>query len=467
MSDKVHSHKQLICLSEEALKSILRDFGITESESSVYLFLARHTALKGTEIAQQLKKDKAQIYHILRELQSKGIVESTLETPMRFTATPFENIVESAIKAKKDEAAKIENAKLQLLDYWKETSKPQVTVSAEKFVVIESRQRVYSKIAQMIAATESQLLIIAAVSSLLRADKFGLYDVATKHPKKAKIIFRFLTKLSEKNVDSAKILCRELSLCKMNCSIRVPDLDANLSPRMVIKDDREALFFITPPSKPSTEEFDESCLWTNCIDLVQAFTKVFEGTWLNSTDVQTRIREIEGVKSSSKTIIIADTKLATEKYEEALGSVHKEIVAIISQERFIALSKNKALLKNWLENGVRVRILTPITSATQEAAKHLRKNIEVRHVPSDCMEIAAIDNNHLFEFRNNLQETTHRASPNLRNTVYSNDSEYIQKTKRMLDNTWQIARKLSATSLSSISQTQKVAESSLLKETVP
>jgi sugar-specific transcriptional regulator TrmB len=108
---------------EENIKRVLKDFGLTETEAEVYLFLAKHDALKGTEIARQIKKDKAQVYHILKSLQAKGLAESTLEAPARFAPVPFEKVVESTINAKREEAARIENAKEELLSYWKNISK--------------------------------------------------------------------------------------------------------------------------------------------------------------------------------------------------------------------------------------------------------------------------------------------------------------------------------------------------------
>jgi sugar-specific transcriptional regulator TrmB len=454
-------------LGEDTLKSILKDFGLTETESAVYLFLARHGALKGTEIAKQLKKDKAQIYHSLRDLQAKGLVESTLEAPVRFAPVELENVVDSAIRAKIDEAAQIESAKKQLLEYWKSTNKIQAELPVEKFVVLDGRQKVFSRIRQMVASTESQLLAIASVPSLLRAEQFRIYDEAAKNPKRGKILVRFLTKISQQNVSSAKILFREISLSKLNYRMRIPELTANLSPRMVVRDDKEALLFITPPSVAPTEEYDESCLWTNCGDLVQAFTNVFEGTWLNSTDAEVKIRQLENAKSSPANITVAGTRLAIRKYQEALDSVQEEIVAIISQARLKALSKNTALLKSWLDKGVRVRILTPITSATQEAAKHLSKNIEVRHIPCDYMETAIVDNANLFEFRNSSQENLSRILPDFRNVFYSNDHEYIQKIKNTLDRIWLTAQESSTTTLSSISQVQSESMDSFFGELVP
>lgn len=142
MSDKTQSPPLgEAVLSEDNIKRILKDFGLTETEGKLYLFLARHGALKGTEIARRVKKDKAQVYHVLKSLQAKGLVEATLESPVRFTAVPFEKVVESAIKAKRDEAARIENIKQELFDYWKNTSRAIPEAPLEKFLIIKGNKK--------------------------------------------------------------------------------------------------------------------------------------------------------------------------------------------------------------------------------------------------------------------------------------------------------------------------------------
>lgn len=94
-------------LSEETVRKVLRDFGLTDKETDVYIFLAKHGVMKGGEISKQTKTHKALIYRILKSLQSKGLVESTLEFPARFTAVPFENVIDLNIRAKQEEAAQI------------------------------------------------------------------------------------------------------------------------------------------------------------------------------------------------------------------------------------------------------------------------------------------------------------------------------------------------------------------------
>ena len=291
MSDKTQSPPfgRCLALSEEALKNILKDFGLTDTESEIYLFLARHRASKGTEIAKQTRKDKAQVYHILKNLQAKGLVEATLEVPVHFTPVPFENVVESAIQEKKDEAAKIENTKQELLNYWKNTSRTSLDLPSEKFAVIQGRQKIYSKIAQMVAQTKSQLSTITAATSLLRADQFNVYDAAYKNPLKSTKQFRFLTEVSKENLKAVKTVLAKISRKGFHFRGRDPDLRSTHFPQMVIKDTDETLFFIES-NTPSPEPHEQMCLWTNCRDLVQAFNGVFENLWLNSVDIDKKIR---------------------------------------------------------------------------------------------------------------------------------------------------------------------------------
>lgn len=321
-------------LSEETIKKVLKDFGLTATEAEVYLFLSKHGVLKGAEIARQIKKDKAQVYHLLKSLQAKGLVESTLEVPVRFAPIPFENIVESTIKAKRDEAARIESTKQELFTYWTSLSKTKLELPLEKFTVIQGRDKVYSKISQMIAETKSQLSTVTTVTGLLRANQFGLYDAVSKHPRKSQIQFRFLTELSSQNLNGLKTILSEISETGFSFRGRTPDLGLSLFSRMVIRDNEETLFFITPRTVSSNQEHDDLCLWTNCKSLVDSFTAVFEELWLNSTDIVKKITEIEADEPILKTSIIEDALTAKEKSEQ------EETLVVTSSKGLMESSKN-------------------------------------------------------------------------------------------------------------------------------
>ena len=183
-------------LSEDVIKQFLKDFGLTETEIDVYLFLTKRIgASKGTEIAKYTKKDKGQVYRILKSLQSKGLIESTLEAPIRFAPVPFESVVESVIKAKREEASRIEGAKQELFEYWRKLGKTKIDEPLEKFIVIEGTNKIYSKITQMISQTKEQFSTVTSVRGLLQAYQNGIFDVISNHPSKVNIEFRYLTEL--------------------------------------------------------------------------------------------------------------------------------------------------------------------------------------------------------------------------------------------------------------------------------
>src|SRR5512135_1066922 len=105
-------------LSEQYFKNVLNNIGLTEKETQIYIFLAKFGAIKTGEISKQTKINKGEIYRILKALEEKGVVESTLDSPARYSAVTFDKILDATIRAKREEATNIEKAKNELLDYW-------------------------------------------------------------------------------------------------------------------------------------------------------------------------------------------------------------------------------------------------------------------------------------------------------------------------------------------------------------
>jgi sugar-specific transcriptional regulator TrmB len=436
-------------LGEETLKKVLKDFGLTDSEVEVYLFISKYGALSGTDVARLIRKDKAQIFRTFKSLQKKGLVEATLEVPMRFAPVAFEKVLELTIKAKKDEAARIENTKEQLLDYWKDLNRKSLNVSLEKFVVIEGRHKVYSKISQMVAEAKSHVSAVSTFSGLFRAEQFGIFDTPTNESRHA-VQFRLLTELSSQNVGAVKSLLKSVAKKGFNFKGKNPDLGLSVFPRMVIRDNEEAVFFITQRTSLSAEE-DNLCLWTNCRDLVQAFTCVFEDLWQKASDVQDKIFEIEARKSTPKTLVLRDADAANRKHMEIMQSAKTEILVMTSSEGLIELSENLHLLKELAEKGVSIRIMAPIISENLQVVQQLSKCCGIKHVADSYLRTTVVDGQHLLQFKNPPSEREKHASAlPLDNAFYTNNREYVENTERMLNELWKNSKEPSAVTLESI-----------------
>ncbi len=434
-------------MGEENLKKVLRNFGLTDSEVEVYLFVSRHGVLSGTDIAHLIRKDKAQTFRTLKNLQTKGFVETTLEVPARFAPVTFEKVLELTVKAKQDEAAHIEEAKGQLLDYWKGLAKRSIDDSLEKFVVIEGRRRVYSKIAQMVADTKSDLYAVSTFSGILRAEQFGVLETRTKKPEHD-IKFRLLTEPSGQNSVAVRDLLKNFAGRGFNFQARHPNLGMSVFPRMVIRDKGEAVFFLTPRGYPSVEE-DSMCLWTNSKNLVDAFTFVFEDLWRNANDVW-ETPENDAAKHSPDTSFLNDEQIAEKKYDEIINSAGKEILMMTSSEGLMRLWKIKPLLEELVRKSVSIKIMAPIMSENYDIAQRLSKVGQVRHVPAGCFETTIVDGRHLFQREISPEIYTDNAPPYFEKSFYSNELEHVEKTRNILADLWKNAPSTSLATLKTV-----------------
>ncbi len=424
-------------MSEGPVRKILKNVGLTDKEANVYIFLAKQGALKGAEIAKLTRTDKAETYRILRSLQRKSLLEETLEAPTRFTTVPFDKVLDSFIRARRDEVSLIENAKDSLLDDWEKISKTSFELSAEKFVIIEGENKIYSRIFQLLKETNDQLSVISTPSGLVQANRFGIFNAVVDHQLKPSVQVRFITDLCEKDTGLMKRLFRRIPRGGYSFKWKIPDLGLKSNPSMLIRDQEEILLFITPKNEVPRGKKDEVCLWTNCKTIVQSFIRVFTDMWNNSTEIEERLAEIESGKPNPKTHVIKDAESARKAYEQVAEAAKEDIVLMTSSQGLVTFSKNSSMSKSWAKNGLKVRIMAPILGENLKVALEMPRYFEVRHVPASYLTTAVVDGKHLFQFRNPSlgMELPEPLSP-FENTFYSSDTEYVRKTKKMLDDIW-------------------------------
>ena len=427
-------------MGEETIKKVLMSSGLTEKEAEVYIFIAQHDVRTGAEIAKLLRKDKAQVFRILRRLQAKGFMEATLEFPSRFTVVPFENVIDSLVKSKQEEITSIKEAKKDLLDFISKKRKAEVL---EKFLVIKGSRRIYQKISQIIKDTKHQLSLAATFKDLMRSYRFGIFDNALDHPLRSHVQFRFLTEFSKRNSKALKAVTAKIPKTNFNFKVKNPDLGFSVFPRMITRDNEELLFFT---SRTDKDEKGDICLWTNCKSIVQTFTAVFDDLWRNSTELQEKISESE----IDKNISIEDSEKSENKYLKTLREAKNEIVIVTSAKNLINFWEKKPPLKEWKKKAISVKIMAPITKENFGVAEQLSSSSEVRHIAESQIGTTIVDGKHLFQFKTPL---TFQEDPDFDGSFkpefYSDNLEYVDRVKCLIDNLWRKARAPSPITLKS------------------
>lgn len=439
-------------MAEEAIKKILQDFGLTRKESDVYIFLSKHGILKCNDIAKGMKRHKAQIYRILKILENKGLVETTLEAPARFVPIPFEKVLDLSIKAKHDEVALMEKTRKEVDSYWKSIRQTSFEPLVQKFVVLEGDHKIYSKISQLVRDAKTEVSMIMTLPDLVRIDIFGVLDTISSYPLRSNTKCRFLTDISNQGTTAVKSFLKKTQKIRLEFKVKNPDSSPTLSPRMIIRDNDEMVFFITKKDTLAAYP-DEVCLWTNCKELVNSFSSVFNDLWQNSVDLQTKIAEIETGKLSSQTCTIHDGETAKKKYEEILKNAKDEIVFVTSAEGLISLSRNNQLLKKWAGDGVFVRIMAPVVKENLEAVHRLSESCFVKHTPATYTNSTIVDGKSLFQFKRlSSSHNGVKTVSDFADTFYSSDEEYIERAKNTVNYIWKNACEVSKAKVVSLQE---------------
>lgn len=448
-------------MKKGAIEKTLRDFGFTEKEVEVYIFLGKRGALKGGDITKRLKMHKGQVYRTLKSLQKKGLVEATLEYPARYIAVPFEKLINSFIKSKREEVEHIEKTKKDLLSDWEKISQIELDYSLEKFSVIEGYKKIFNKVLGMIKETTGQFSMASTVTDIFRADRFGVFDYLNNKDITSKIQFRFLTQLSRQNLKAIKIFKSKMKPL-FDFRGRNPSLGLTTFSRMAIRDNEEIILFISDENDQFSKNGKEVCLCTNCKAIIQAYSGVFEDLWQDSCDIEQIIAEIETGKASPRTQIFKDPAFAKKRYYEILNSANEEILIVTSSEGLIKLSKNKSQFEMWSKRGVSIRIMAPIVTENLDVTQQLFEWCEIRHVPLGYFETTIIDGHHLFQFRPSSPLRISHEMSYFESVFYTNDLEYIQKTKKVLSDIWRKTRTPSSARIGSITKFLKDPPESLI-----
>ena len=289
--------------NEETVLDILRDFGLTAKESDIYILLCKKGPLKGLEVSKMLRMHKGEAYRVLKSLQRRGMVESIIESPIRFSAVSFERFLNMNIESKRREADTLEKKKEEILEQWRTLDSGRSNPSEDRFLVISGVHNIYSKIMQMWSESSEEILGISTLMGFTQVQNRGVMDsiisVATKKHVMPSWRSKLILDFSERNIEAVKKYLKRSAAKLANIEWRYTDLSSNSHLRFMIKDAKEVLFFLTNPEK-STRSKQEVCFWTNSETLVLAFKTIHEIMWPNTENAAEHIKEIEPEKPAEK-----------------------------------------------------------------------------------------------------------------------------------------------------------------------
>ena len=131
--------------------SDLADFGFTSLQSRIYLALLRRGTSKAGQISSATGIVRPEVYRILHELSSKGLVERILGSPSSYRAMPPSQSLSLLLEQRRKQLIMLEQKKNSLVESLESYySKTEDRYEGE-FRVIVRAEDVVSRIKQMLA----------------------------------------------------------------------------------------------------------------------------------------------------------------------------------------------------------------------------------------------------------------------------------------------------------------------------
>lgn len=94
---------------------MLGKLGLSQTDAKVYICLAANGPKKARAVVDYLNINRGQVYKSLRRLQNKGATISSNDHPIKFSAVPFEDVLDILMKIKKEEAKILQESKEELI----------------------------------------------------------------------------------------------------------------------------------------------------------------------------------------------------------------------------------------------------------------------------------------------------------------------------------------------------------------
>jgi sugar-specific transcriptional regulator TrmB len=337
----------------------------------VLVFLAKTGPSKASEVARAVQINRTETYRTIRNLQRRGLVEATLERPVRFQSVSFDRCLRILIDERKAKLKILEQRGEDLRRHFANVRVEPVSQEVERFQVVEGRIRIEQRLFGMYTHAQKSVLTVLSPSEVIRGDTSDLFDRLGDAAKDG-IRVRVITSIDQSNLEIIEKL-------RESIEIRHLDLKAKPIPRVSIIDDNEALFEITTAEESSRSD-EEVALWINSHAFIRNLQAYFEEMWNSSTPAEGRLEALRKGLPSDDLRIFKGRNEVSNKLNDMIAAANQSVEIWTTMRGIQALADfHFEQLKEAKTRGTKIRIIAPITSENTEGARKLVPVSELRY----------------------------------------------------------------------------------------
>ena len=249
----------------DSLLTSLLEFGLTQNQARVYLFLSKNTSKSAPDISKSLKIARTETYHLLNGLQSKGITIAAFGKPTKFQAVPFDKSINILVNNERSRIDELEKQTLYMISQWNlipDTETAEALIKENRFQIVQGKVSIVGKLNQLINSAKKDVLLLGSEKDFMKFYHTDFIDSVKDTNINLKIL------MSTNN--NAPYIVDELPA---KCIKKFEDsLGENLW--FLIKDCEEIFFFIK-----NSENEEMLAVWTDSKTMLNSMKLLFNMIW--------------------------------------------------------------------------------------------------------------------------------------------------------------------------------------------
>lgn len=258
----------------------LASCGLTEKEAALYFELLLTGPAKASDLGRKTRISRMDVYNNLKKLQHHGLVEATLEKPMRFIPIPLEEGMRKLISAKESEIDRIRNSQAILQGFIAKHGE-RVETEENRMRIFQERKNIHLQVRSMVEEAKRTIEIVVPSVELRRYDIAGITDILRARAR-AGVQVRLLTAINDADLGVVQDLMEELEI--RHCD--------EIGHTMVLTDDHQVLHGVGVDPIANSSGKDDISLWLNSSEFITAQAQAFEHHWADGVDPLLRDREL-------------------------------------------------------------------------------------------------------------------------------------------------------------------------------
>lgn len=262
----------------------LTDSGLDPKEARVVVAMSGRAPLKASELGALVQISRMDAYNTLKRLQEKGIIQATVDKPMRFTCGSIAEIFQILIRRQENELRRISHH-LEDLEADPEAHflhLPEGDDAEPSFTVLKDRQNIYAAVGRLIADSEDEIWLVTGRWGMLHFIRAGGHEVLNEAAARG-ITVRVLATIEHRTLRFYG---------ELDDSIEIRHTD-HLSMNGILVDDDVAVTGISIDSNPVGRGRDDSALLVEAPGFIAAQKDLVRNNWATATAFAAIARRIE------------------------------------------------------------------------------------------------------------------------------------------------------------------------------